>query len=39
MKTRREVPKALAVFQRYAKVLTPAQRRQVAELIRESIDV
>lgn len=33
-----EVPKALAVLQRYAKVLTPAQRRQVAKLIGESID-
>lgn len=28
-----EVPKALAVLQRYAKVLTPAQRRQVAKLM------
>lgn len=34
-----EVPKALAVLQRYAKVLTPAQRRQVAKLIGETIDV
>ncbi|WP_313318608.1 H-NS family nucleoid-associated regulatory protein [Stenotrophomonas sp.] len=33
-----EVPKALAVLQRYAKVLSPAQRRQVAKLIGESID-
>lgn len=33
-----EVPKALAVLQKYAKVLTPAQRRQVAKLIGESID-
>jgi len=33
-----EVPKALAVLQRYAKVLTPAQRRQVAKLIGEAID-
>jgi DNA-binding protein H-NS len=33
-----EVPKALAVLQRYAKVLTPAQRRQVAKLIGETID-
>lgn len=33
-----EVPKALAVLQKYAKVLSPAQRRQVAKLIGESID-
>lgn len=33
-----EVPKALAVLQEYAKVLSPAQRRQVAKLIGESID-
>jgi len=33
-----DVPKALAVLQRYAKVLTPAQRRQVAKLIGETID-
>ncbi len=33
-----EVPKALAVLQQYAKVLSPAQRRQVAKLIGESID-
>lgn len=33
-----EVPKALAVLQRYAKVLTPAQRRQVAKLIGETIN-
>lgn len=33
-----EVPKALAVLQRYAKVLTPAQRRQVAKIIGETVD-
>lgn len=33
-----EVPKALAVLQKYAKVLSPAQRRQVAKLIGETID-
>lgn len=33
-----EVPKALAVLQRYAKVLSPAQRRRVAKLIGETID-
>ncbi len=33
-----EVPKALAVLQKYAKVLSPAQRRQVARLIGETID-
>jgi len=33
-----EVPKALEVLQTYAKVLTPAQRRQVAKLLGESID-
>jgi len=33
-----EVPKALAVLQKYAKVLSPAQRRQVAKLIGEPID-
>ncbi|KIP86727.1 histone-like nucleoid-structuring protein [Stenotrophomonas maltophilia] len=33
-----EVPKALAVLHRYAKVLTLAQRRQVAKLIGEPID-
>lgn len=33
-----EVPKALAVLQKYAKVLSPAQRRQVGKLIGESID-
>jgi len=32
-----EVPKALAVLQKYAKVLSPVQRRQVAKLIGESI--
>lgn len=33
-----EVPKALAVLQKYAKVLSPAQRRQVAKLTGETID-
>lgn len=33
-----EVPKALAVLQRYAKVLTPAQRRQVARIVGETIE-
>ncbi|HIE0523706.1 TPA: H-NS family nucleoid-associated regulatory protein [Stenotrophomonas maltophilia] len=33
-----EVPKALAVLQKYAKVLSPAHRRQVAKLIGEAID-
>lgn len=33
-----EVPKALAALQKYAKVLSPAQRRQVAKLIGEPID-
>lgn len=33
-----EVPKALAVLQKYAKVLSPAQRRQVAKLIGETLD-
>lgn len=33
-----EVPKALAVLQRYAKVLTPAQRRQVAKIIGETVE-
>lgn len=33
-----EVPKALAVLQKYAKVLSPAQRRQVARLTGETID-
>lgn len=33
-----EVPNALAVLQRYAKVLTPAQRRQVAKIIGETVD-
>ncbi|WJV25677.1 MULTISPECIES: H-NS family nucleoid-associated regulatory protein [Pseudomonas] len=33
-----EVPKALAVLQKYAKVLSTAQRRQVAKLIGETID-
>lgn len=32
------MPKALAVLQKYAKVLSPAQRRQVAKLIGETID-
>lgn len=34
-----EVPKALAVLQRYAKVLTPAQRRKVAKIIGETVMV
>lgn len=34
-----EVPKAIAVLQKYAKVLSPAQRRQVANLIGETVDV
>ncbi len=34
-----EVPKALAVLQRYAKVLTPAQRRQVAKVIGETVEI
>jgi DNA-binding protein H-NS len=33
-----EVPKALAVLQKYSRVLTPAQRRQVAKLIEEGIE-
>jgi len=33
-----EVPKALAVLQRYSKVLTPAQRRQVAKIIGETVE-
>lgn len=33
-----EVPKALVVLQRYAKVLTPAQRRQVAKIIGETVE-
>lgn len=33
-----EVPKALAVLQKYAKVLSPAQRRQVAKLIGETLE-
>jgi len=33
-----EVPKALAVLQRYAKVLTPAQRRQLAKLMGETVE-
>lgn len=33
-----EVPKALAVLQRYAKVLTPAQRRQIAKIVGESVE-
>lgn len=33
-----EVPKALAVLQRYAKVLTPAQRRQVAKIMGETVE-
>ena len=33
-----EVPKALAVLQKFAKVLSPAQRRQVAKLIGETLD-
>lgn len=34
-----EVPKALAVLQRYANVLTPAQRRQVGKIIGETVEV
>lgn len=34
-----EVPKALAVLQMYAKVLTPAQRRQMAKLIGQAVKV
>ncbi|MEN5291149.1 H-NS family nucleoid-associated regulatory protein [Stenotrophomonas lactitubi] len=34
-----EVPKALAVLLRYAKVLTPAQRRQVAKIVGETVEV
>lgn len=33
-----EVPKALAVLQRYAKVLTAAQRRQVTKLMGETVE-
>lgn len=33
-----EVPKALAVLQYFAKVMTPAQRRQVAKIIGETVD-
>ena len=33
-----EVPKALAVLQKFAKVLSPAQQRQVAKLIGETLD-
>ncbi|MCF7221019.1 H-NS family nucleoid-associated regulatory protein [Marilutibacter chinensis] len=33
-----EVPKALAVLQKFAKVLSPAQRRQVAKIIGETLD-
>lgn len=33
-----EVPRALAVLQRYAKVLTPAQRRQAAKIIGETVE-
>src|SRR5690606_19222408 len=33
-----EVPKALAVLQKFAKVLSPTQRRQVAKLIGETLD-
>ncbi|MEN5266777.1 H-NS family nucleoid-associated regulatory protein [Stenotrophomonas sp. TWI587] len=34
-----EVPKALAVLQRYAKVLSPAQRRQVAKIAGDTVEV
>lgn len=34
-----EVPKALAVLQRYAKVLSPAQRRQVAKIAGKTVEV
>jgi len=33
-----EVPKALAVLQRYGKVLTPAQRRQIAKIVGETVE-
>lgn len=33
-----EVPKALAVLQKFAKVLSPSQRRQVAKLIGETLE-
>lgn len=33
-----EVPKALAVLQRYAKVLTLAQRRQVAKIVGDTVE-
>lgn len=33
-----EVPKALAVLQKFARVLSPAQRRQVAKLVGETLD-
>lgn len=32
-----EVPKAVTILQRYAQVLTPAQRRQVARIIGEAV--
>ncbi len=34
-----EVPKAIAVLQKYAKLLSAAQRRRIAKLIGEAIDV
>lgn len=33
-----EVPKAMGVLKRYAKVLSPAQRRQVAKIIGDATD-
>lgn len=33
-----EVPKAVAILQYFAKVLTPRQRRQVAKIIGETVD-
>lgn len=33
-----EVPQALAVLQKYAKVLTPAQRRQIAKIVGGVVD-
>lgn len=33
-----EMPKALEVLQRFAKVLTPVQRRKIAKIIGETID-
>lgn len=33
-----EVPQAVAVLQRYASVLTPAQRRKVAKILGDAVD-